>query len=104
MMILSLFVAIQATGLGLGFHYKIFGVNILILIILLTLLTHPLYNRESNINISGIMVKKSVAKEVTPAAAPPLDNEDSNAPLRSLAAALPAPVAPTAAYNYRSII
>jgi len=43
--------------------------------------------------------------EITaPAAPPPLDIEDSNAPLRSLAAALPAPVAPTVAYNYRSII
>ena len=47
------------------------------------------------------MVKKSVAKAVAPAAAQPLDNEDSNAPLPSLAEP---PAAPAAAYNYRSII
>jgi hypothetical protein len=48
--------------------------------------------------------KKSVAKEVTPATAPPLDNEGSNAPPRSLLAVAAPPVAPAAAYNYRSII
>jgi hypothetical protein len=37
---------------------------------------------------------------VAPATVPSLDNEDSNAPMRSLAA----PPTATAAYNYRSII